>query len=181
MSMSSGNMAGASETLLEILSNPASMKRELKKLEEARVSAQKAIDLAGPADEVVNLRDRLGKELEAEEEKVRQIRREINEVVESSANTSAKIIKDAEVSAEDIIKSAEETRSIAVKMEVSAREKLSEAQAEADDVEEGKKAILKREDSLNQREEELTELKTKLLQEKSKLATVRETIDQLLE
>lgn len=178
--LSGGNMAGASNDLLEVLKNPEVFKKRLEQLQETERKTQAVVDLAGPADEIVRIRKQIEKDKTASEEELTAAQADTAEMMETAQANASTIVVQAQAEAEEIIAAAkeltiksEEVNQAAIKVSQTAVEQMKH-------VEQREKNLQVEWENYRGAEAALQDLETELLQEKSKLATAREHIDQAL-
>ena len=167
-------------SLLAILHNSELLEKRLTQLRDAEAQAQAVIDLAGPAAEIVRMREQIGEEHEAIAE-LKVAAQEDNEAKIQAATEEAEAIV-AKAQTE-----AEETRAKASEVMATAQSKMSEANAEAQttsqlnrDLEAATAKADALQETLNARLLELEEERQLLTDERKKLAGVRDQIATML-
>lgn len=174
------HQGGSSFAALELLANPARLTEKINQLKAAEESAHEQITLAGPASEILKIREAI----DADREEAAQAVQDANGVAEDIRSAAVKeaqgIVNAAEEEAERI---SSEIKSRAANSEAAGKEAadvLAEAKKEAAYQDERAENLSNDRELMIQAESALEERESILLQEKSKLATVREHIEQFL-
>lgn len=169
------------ESLLELLQDPAAVSQRLSEIKQAEDRAKEVIELAGPAQEILDLRKQIGEQAAQQEVELQNCDAQCSLKL-SEAETQAKNIEDAAV------RRAEEVR-------VQAEGVLGDANQKLADAEQRMQAVLVNQthtDNLRTefeakisgvtlQSEALTQRETELLQEKSRLDDLVEYIRKALE
>jgi len=175
-----GGQGSSSFAALELLANPTQLQARIDSLKAAEERANDVIALAGPAHEILQLREAIENDVAKAKEDLAACHEECESLI-SGANDSARNIID---------KATQEATSLEGQMrDRAARTEaaLNEAQASLASLKKEPTYLDQREATLTSDREQLVSKETDLdsresllLQEKSKLATVREHIDQVL-
>lgn len=175
------------DAAVELLADPKKLDRTLKSLQDAQDRAQKSIDLAGPAQEIIAIRaevailkeqavDAKGQALLDAENIVEEGKIQAQLIVDKATQEAGRTISDANSVAGD----AELKLSQASNQVAAVEHKLVQRGAELKKVEEGlterAAALDTIEAALNVRDAELTKLNDSLLQEKTRLTGISEQL-----
>lgn len=178
---------GLSQSALELLANPEKLKKTHASLKEAQKQAQDAIELAGPAHEIIQIRAEVEGELDKQraateaaeralEERIAEAETKADEIVSAAVEKGNGLVADAEKARQKVLDEAalakHEVRNAEQGLEAQ-RQQITKAQDQLDEV---RAALDKRESELDSRSAELDDLNRSLLEEKAKLASVREQI-----
>lgn len=167
-------------SLLEVLQNSEMLEKRLGQLRDAEAQAKAVIDLAGPASEIVQMREQIGQEHAALDKLRADTQADCDAENQAASEHAMALIAKAETDAAD-------TRADADQVLATAQSKMSEANAEAQktgklnsDLAAAQQACAVREESLNARLLELEEERQLLADERKKLAEVRDSIGSML-
>lgn len=182
---------GLGQSTLELLADERKLNKTLASLRTAQENAQKAIDLAGPATEIVAIRAQVGAELQKSQEVTAQAEKAGAEKIAAAEAEANEITSDAQQKAASIISAAEAGKDDAAKEVADAyrgidseknklqtqRDQITKAQDQLDE----KAADLDNvEADLNARSVEIDKIKDGLLKEKTRLAEAREHLSAAL-
>lgn len=169
------------ESLLELLQDPAAVSQRLSEIKAAEDRAREVIDLAGPAQEILNLREQIGVQAAQQEKELQECDAQCSLKL-SEAETQAKNIEDASV------RRAEDVRTQAEGVLGDANQKLADAeqrmqavlvnQTQTDNLRTELEAKIS---GVTLHSEAITQRESELLQEKSKLNALVEHIRTALE
>jgi len=166
--------------LVGLLDDPAKLKGKLEQLKKAEESANAVIALAGPASEIVQLRESIEHARKEADQNLADSHKEAGAIVQTARQEAEKIVRDAQ-------EAAQQSSARAQKTVDAAAEKMQEVQTAqgsairlAAEAKQARQALDSDKQALIACGSELEELKEQLLKEKSQLAAVRETIDNLL-
>lgn len=132
-----GSVGGANQLfdLLSVVSNPAVYEAKLKALQDATVENQKFIELAGPASDILSLRDQLRDQKQAFDAEVQAAKDQIaKELVDANAE-AAQISANAKIQADAVLQNAKQIEAQAnAKLSdvLSAQKSADQAQANAE-------------------------------------------------
>lgn len=182
---------GLGQSTLELLADEKKLNKTLASLKQAQEDAQKAIDLAGPATEIVAIRAQVGAELEAAQEATAKAVADGQAIVDDAHGEAKKIVdaahqKAAEVASEFADEAAEknklldERKSTIAAVERKLEQRAAQLQGERDQITRAQDQLDERGAALDARAAELDELNSSLLQEKTKLAEAREHLNTAL-
>lgn len=167
-------------SLLEILQNSELLEKRLTQLRDAEAQANEVIKLAGPAAEIVAVREQLREDEAQRERLLAEAQDQATDTVEKANGQAEAILYKAQQEADEIVANAAEIRT-------EAQSKMAEAQAEAQktgklnsDLQAAEQACQIREETLNARLLELEEERQLLTDERKKLAGVRDQIANML-
>lgn len=182
---------GLGQSTLELLADPRKLDKTLASLKDAQERAQTAIDLAGPATEIVAIRAEIeASKVEAEEAKGQALLEA--EAITEEAKTQAQLIVDkgtqeagritqvAADEAEEIKKLISIRESAIAAVERKLEQRGAEVQRADDGLVERVKALDDREAALDTRDVEIEKLNDSLLKEKTRLADAREHLNAAL-
>ena len=180
--MSGASIAASDTSLaaLELMADPEKLKERIAQLKAAEESANEVIALAGPASEILSMR-----------EEIDSLKAQAEETVQSAREQAFSIVTDAEQQAQSIVEAAqheagrtvEEANSIAVEAQeqaVEARNAQASLQRDRDELDAAVRQNKAQEESLQQIAATLAEREQELEGEKSKLAAVRVAINNVL-
>lgn len=180
--MSGASIAASDTSLaaLELMADPERLKERIAQLKAAEDSANEVIALAGPASEILSMR-----------EQIDSLHAQAEETVDKAKEHAFPIVTDAEEQAQLIVEKAqqeagrtvEEANSIAVDAQeqaVKARNAQAELQRDRDELAAAERQNKAQEESLQQIAAKLAEREQELEGEKSKLAAVRVAINNVL-
>lgn len=186
-----GPAQGLSPATLELLADPKKLEKTLASLRDAQEKAQKAIELAGPATEILTLRA----EAELEVDKQRAVTEETQAICDAklaSAQEDAQRmrlnakseVEAAHAEANSIRAAAEKEasaiKSRAEKVETGLVEKKEAAEQALADLASAQSEIASRTSELDARSKKLDDLNTSLLEEKATLKQLREQLNAAL-
>ena len=178
--LSSGGVNSSASSLLKVLSDPSALKRSLDEFNDAKQAAADMVALAGPAGEILQLREQLGKTLDEEQTEAVRLKAECEALVFESQIEGKRLISNAESTAEEILTSAKNTHDQAEEVLAKANRVSSEVKAKVLEADRRATVLSAKEDSLNQRAAELDRREQELEGEKGKLAGLSEHIRQTL-
>ena len=182
---------GLGQSTLELLSDEKKLNKTLASLKKAQEDAQAAIDLAGPATEIVAIRAQVGDELRKQQELTEQAQQVLDQKTAEAEAKGDEIVAAAVERGNGIVAEAERNKEAALKEVAEANNGLRaqerELTATRESIREADNALTERENALNVRESELDsrsaeldQLNSSLLKEKTKLAEARERINAAL-
>lgn len=120
--------------LLKVVANPAAYTDKIAELEAATARYEKMVALAGPASEIVALREQAGKDREAAKEALATAKGKANAMIKDAETKAAGITKAAEIDAKTRAVEAADKLSAAKALEAEAQAKLADIQAAEADV-----------------------------------------------
>jgi len=172
--------SGGSMDALALLANPEKLKQRIEAFNSAESAAKEQIALAGPASEIVAIR-----------EGIETVRAETDAVLSEANSEADKIVRDAGETASQMVSEAENDAHI---VEQDAAEKVRQAEARVAGIKTHESAVQRQVEVAGQRSAELDRLGEELQQkadaldkraqeldgEREKLAEVRGLIDNIL-
>lgn len=182
---------GLGQSTLELLADPKKLDKTLKSLQDAQDRAQTAIDLAGPAEEIVAIRAKIETSLVESEEAAAAALEDAEAIVEEG-NVQAQLIVDKATQEAGRIKQeaedeVEKTKKIIstkenaiAAVELKLNQRMAELQKDEDALDDREADLDATAAELDVRAADLETLNVSLLKEKTKLAGVREQIDAAL-
>jgi len=170
----------ASMSTLELLADPERLANHIGQLKTAEESARSQIALAGPASEILQLREKTGQLHDEAVETLSAAHGEAQTIVEQAQSEAEQIIDDAARVAKDIDSKIQRRATLSEEVHQEAQRKLAKANTELGFLDQRARNLSNEREELDEREADLDNLNTQLLQEKSKLATVREQIENIL-
>ncbi len=182
---------GLSSATLELLADPKKLNKTLASLQEAQRQAQEAIDLAGPAQEILQIRVQVEGELEKQraateeaeavlQKKTAEAETKADDIVAAAVEKANELAADAEQAKQKSLNEAAAAQGEVRRAEqglVAQRDQITQAQDQLDEV---RAALDERESGLNSRSADLDELNRSLLEEKAKLTGIREHLTNAL-
>lgn len=171
MSINGNTMAGV-EQVLRLLDNPAAMQKALTELREGYERFREMAALAGPATEIVALREQIGKDKEAFDKATSEFERCKGDRMREALQESDRIVVDAQNKASATRAAADETMSkvLSVKAELDANVKqLKEDRLKLDRERDVLNAYRQ---TLDNREKALEEAEAEVENERKRLAAV---------
>lgn len=171
---------GHSMAALELLANPDQLQKRIDSLKAAEEAAQKQIELAGPAAEILQIRSQIDGELESAKQAAADAVAKGEELVQTAREEAMEIRADAEADASRTRMAADARKAEADKLHDDAAASLATSEQEAKRLLTWEAALGDKEEALDNREADLDNLNSELLKEKSELGAAVEQIKQLL-
>lgn len=178
---------GLSSATLELLANPKALDKTLASLQSAENEAKKAIELAGPATEILQIRadievklaeaeavhDKAVEDAEAVEEKAKE---KASQIVANAMQKAAEVANDFADEQAEKNKLLDKRESSIAAVESKLDQERAALQKVRDEQQEEHDALATQRTALAGRESEVESLKDSLLQEKTKLTDLREQL-----
>jgi len=162
--------------LLSLLNNPEAVKEQIESIEEASRQAQEVLDLVGPAQEILQMREQIGAQMEELRAKALETDKDCEDLVAYAEEQAAKIVAEAESAAAGAAAEAEEARNLADEARASAYALQSELDGRVVAVQEREEAHSQSAGVLQQKAEDLSRRELELEGEKNRLAELGEHI-----
>lgn len=169
-----GNQGQSSFAALELLADPQKLQNKINQLKSAEESAREQITLAGPASEILKIREEMDDLKAQATEALRESRAGAEQIIQKAKNQAADIIADAEADAGRVAVAAADRATKTEEAYKEAAEKLAAAKKEEKYLNERETKLTEDRKVLDARASDLESRASLLLQEKSKLASVRE-------
>lgn len=155
---------------LELLADPVKLKKKLDQFAEAESRAREIVALAGPASEVLELREKLKTQLEAQEQATLEAKEASKLLLHEARNKAQAVVSEAEAQAEELKAEAEAMRATAAaelanaqRIRVAADDALEAARVKADNLEKGLGSLANRESELTAAMQELSKERDSLM------------------
>ena len=180
--LSGGDMSGSSASIpIDVLADPQALQKRIDQFTEAQSKAQEVVDLAGPASEILQLRERIGKQLDEEEARAREIKAQCDEMVADAEVLATVTLDKAQTKAAELVDKVKARLAVADVKVAEANELMQKAKQDASVVKADHQWNHTKAAELEQRTAELDKKETQLLNEKSELVAVYEHMRKVLE
>lgn len=127
-----GSPAGGANQLFDLLSvvsNPAEVKKRIADLQKAQADAQAVIDLVGPAQQILTLKDKAAKDAAAAAKALEDAKIQAEVIVQDANKAAATTIDGANQTAATLIADAKAKSDYAAEGIAAAQKQMSDAQA----------------------------------------------------
>lgn len=167
---------GDASSLLELLQNSALLEQRLEQLKKAEAQANEVIKLAGPASEIVAIREQLAVAQKAMDEAKAKLAQDVENQLAAAHKEGQAIIDAAEKEAEAVAERAASLRAEAESLKAIAKADAAASHQHNEDLQRARVDCEAREKELHARILELEEERSLLADQRKKLAEVRESI-----
>lgn len=160
-----GMVSGVDDTGLEVvrlLADPVALKAKLDQLKSAKDSAQAVVDLAGPASEILSIREKIDTDRQQAEDLLVAAQQQADKLVNDSREEAKRIVADAKEEALNRIADADSAlahsnvlKEEAQTLNAQIMGQQAELQARLDEVGEEKKALEAAQAVVDQKQKEL--------------------------
>jgi len=173
--------AGPSRSELALLADPRLLAERIAQLEAAEEQANSVLKLIGPANEILEARQGMTKQLDGANEKANFIRNEAQEVLIAANAEAQKIVDTAEEEAKELLILAQARDDDAIDRQTAAQENLAETERETVRLQGLQEELVAREKEFDERQKILNEDQASLLQEKAQLTIICEHMTEFLD